>query len=93
MNADFSAPHRLCVRNVDYRTRMEELMFLFSGVGAVRDLYYPKDKSRHNRGKGFAFVTMADAETAERARLALDGRELRGRKIQVVAATPRQQET
>ena len=89
MNSAFNSPHRLCVRNVDYKVKQEELVYLFSRIGPVKDLYYPRDPTRHSRGKGYAFLTMEDQKTADRVVRELDGHMMRDRALRIVPAVPR----
>jgi len=54
----------------------------FQQCGAVEDVY--------NTGKGYAFVTMADPEGAEKAKAELNGYMIDGQEIKVDDAKPRQ---
>lgn len=63
----------------------ETLRALFTESGAeVTDVRLPRDKLS-NRPRGFAFVTLATADGAQRARETLDGRVVGGRAIAVRA--------
>merc|ERR1712042_213715 len=55
----------------------------FAEHGTVTDAYNP--------GRGFAFVTFASAEDAQKAMNALEGQEVCGREIQCNVAKPREQ--
>jgi len=54
------------IENVDYDTQNEELEELFSKFGKVLKVTLPKDFYT-GRGRGFAFITMEDEESADNA--------------------------
>ena len=74
---------KLFVHNVSEDTAQEDLWNAFAEHGTVTDAYNP--------GRGFAFVTFASAEDAQKAMNALEGQEVCGREIQCNVAKPREQ--
>jgi len=77
---------RLHVTNLPFRVKDPELRQMFEEHGTVADA----EIIYNERGsKGFGFVTMATVEDAQKARDALNGKEIQGRKIEVNNATPR----
>jgi len=73
---------KLFVHNVSEDTAQEDLWNAFAEHGTVTDAYNP--------GRGFAFVTFASAEDAQKAMGALEGQEVCGREIQCNVAKPRE---
>ena len=57
---------RLYVGNLPYKTTDEELKELFNQAGETLSAEVVRHR-RNNRSKGYAFVEMADAETAQKA--------------------------
>ena len=57
-------------------------------MGEVREVALPTDRES-GRPRGFAFVTMADAQAAQNAIAQLNGSELDGRQIRVDEAQER----
>ena len=76
---------RLFVGNVAYKATSEDLKRLFGSFGEVTKVDIITEKVT-NRPRGFAFVTFAKPEDAQRAMLELDGQELKGREIRVSTA-------
>merc|ERR1712179_255533 len=74
---------KLFVHNVSEDTAQDDLWNAFAEHGTVTDAYNP--------GRGFAFVTFATAEDAQKAMNALEGQEVCGREIQCNVAKPREQ--
>merc|ERR1711910_9730 len=74
---------KLFVHNVTEDTAQDDLWNAFAEHGTVTDAYNP--------GRGFAFVTFATAEDAQKAMNALEGQEVCGREIQCNVAKPREQ--
>ena len=72
------------VGNLPYSATREDIAALFRPYGDVRDVRLITDRETR-RSKGFAFVTMPDAE-ARRAIEALNGNPLDGRRLRVNAA-------
>jgi RNA recognition motif-containing protein len=73
---------KLYVGNLSYQTTDADLQDLFGQYGAVAEIDVIMDKFTQ-RPRGFAFVTMANAEDAQRAAENLNGKELDGRNITV----------
>lgn len=77
---------RLHVSNIPFKYRREHLMNMFKGFGEVVDA----EIIFNERGsKGFGFISFARARDAARAKQALHGIVIDGRKIEVNNATPR----
>eukprot|EP00897_Mesotaenium_endlicherianum_P008559 jgi/Mesen1/7731/ME000407S06967 len=78
---------KLYVGNLPYNTDSEQLAEIFQDVGVVElvEVIYDRDTGR---SRGFAFVTMASVEEAEKAIEALDGAELGNRSIRVNFPNP-----
>jgi len=76
---------KLFVHNVSEDTEQQDLWNAFAEHGTVTDAYNP--------GRGFAFVTFASAEDAQKAMGALEGQEVCGREIQCNVAKPREAKT
>lgn len=79
---------RLYVGNMSYRTTEESLIDLFSQFGEIVSARIIMDRET-NRPKGFAFVEMADEQSADAAIRALDGHEFEGRNLRVNEAMER----
>ncbi|KAK3126405.1 hypothetical protein QOZ80_7AG0556060 [Eleusine coracana subsp. coracana] len=75
-------PGRLFVGNLPYTMTAEELSQAFSEAGRVDDAQIIYDKVT-NRSRGFAFVTMANAEEAAKGIQMFDGALLGGRTVRV----------
>jgi RNA recognition motif-containing protein len=73
---------KLYVGNLNYRTTEEKLKDLFSQYGEVSSVNILQ-------GRGFGFVEMTSAESAEKAKTKLNGTEFDGRRIIVNEARPR----
>lgn len=76
------AASKLYVGNLNYRTTEEKLKDLFSQYGEVNSVNILQ-------GRGFGFVEMANADSAEDAKTKLNGQEFDGRRIIVNDARPR----
>ncbi|HLD29295.1 MAG TPA: RNA-binding protein [bacterium] len=75
---------RLYVGNLNYDTTEDSLKDLFAQYGEVVSVNIIGRK-------GFGFVEMASAEQAEKAKTALNQKEIDGRTIRVDEAKPREQ--
>ncbi len=73
-------PKTLYVGNIPYSFTKEKLQDLFAQQGNVLSTTVIENPYTH-RSKGFGFVVMATEEDAKKAKSALDGKELEGRKI------------
>jgi hypothetical protein len=80
--------NRLYVGNLSYDTGAEEIREHFSELGEITDLHVVTDRDT-GRPRGFAFVTMATAELAQKAISELDGSVLGNRALRVKAAEDR----
>jgi RNA recognition motif-containing protein len=80
--------NRLFVGNLSFNTSQETVEAAFSALGEVREVALPTDRET-GRPRGFAFVTMADAQAAQNAIAQLNGSELDGRQIRVDEAQER----
>jgi RNA recognition motif-containing protein len=80
---------RLFVGNLSFSTSQQTIEAAFSAAGEVREVALPTDRET-GRPRGFAFVTMADAQAAQNAIQQLNGTELDGRQIRVDIAQERQ---
>jgi len=77
------------VGNLSYETTSEELKTLFEASGTVTSASVIMDKYT-GQSKGFGFVEMAAKDQAQAAISALNGREHRGRAMNVNEAKPRE---
>ncbi|XP_063718539.1 RNA binding protein fox-1 homolog 2-like isoform X2 [Symsagittifera roscoffensis] len=85
-DANTIGPKRLHVSNIPFRFRDNDLRTMFGQFGPVTDV----EIIFNERGsKGFGFVTYTNCSDADRAREALHGTIVEGRKIEVNNATPR----
>lgn len=79
---------KLFVGNVSYNVTENDLQDLFAQHGAVTEVNLMLDRMT-GRSRGFAFVTMASKEEADKAVEALNGHSLDGRALTVNEARPR----
>ena len=73
---------KLYVGNIPFQTTEGELRSLFEQHGGVGSVNVITDRET-GRPRGFAFVEMDDADAADSAMRALDGRDLGGRSLRV----------
>jgi RNA recognition motif-containing protein len=78
---------KLYVGNLDYATTEGVLSELFGTIGEVVSVNLITDRMT-GRSRGFAFVEMADASSADRAIDELNGRTVGQRQIKVAEARP-----
>jgi RNA recognition motif-containing protein len=78
----------LFVGNLSFATTQETVEATFAAMGEVREVALPTDRET-GRPRGFAFVTMADAQAAQNAIAQLNGSEIDGRQIRVDEAQER----
>jgi len=76
------------VGNLSYEVTEEDLKEAFEVFGEVETSRVIKDKYT-GRSKGFGFVEMSDSAGAQSAIDGLNGKELKGRQINVNEARPR----
>lgn len=79
---------RLYVGNIPFSTTEEDLRGLFEQHGEVASISVITDRET-GRARGFAFVEMADPNSADAAMQALDGRDVGGRSLRVNEAHER----
>jgi cold-inducible RNA-binding protein len=79
---------RLYVGNLSYDTTEAELRELFAAHGTVDSVNLITDNAT-GRSKGFGFVEMPNDEEAKAAIAGLNGKDLRGRTINVNEARPK----
>ena len=78
---------RLYVGNLAHETTEDQLRKAFAEFGEVASIKIVSD--RRGRQKGFAYVQMADSESADRAMESLKGTQINGRTLDIVEDTPR----
>jgi squamous cell carcinoma antigen recognized by T-cells 3 len=70
------------VGQLPFKATEEQLLASFSLYGEIESLKLPQDPHAKTRNKGIAFITYADAESAQAA-LEMNGREFQGRNLKV----------
>lgn len=83
---------KLFVRNLSFNTTDAELGGLFSSHGDVVSAKMATDRET-GRPRGFAFIEMGDAESAQDAIRSLDQSEFNGRVMHVAMSEPRRSAT
>ena len=78
---------KLYVGNLPYQTTESDLQTLFEAAGSVASINVVRDRAT-GQARGFAFVEMGDAESAQKAIKELDRREFGGRQLTVNEAKP-----
>ena len=78
---------KLYVGNLPYETTETDLQTLFAATGEVSTINIVRDRAT-GQARGFAFVEMSDAESAQRAISQLDKHEFGGRNLTVNEAKP-----
>jgi len=73
---------KIYVGNLSYETTEETLRDLFGQHGDVEEVAVISDRDT-GRSRGFAFVTMPDAQQAQAAISALNGTDFEGRSLNV----------
>ena len=76
------------VANLPWRTTEDELGGLFSEFGPVVDVRVIQDPVT-GRSRGYGFVELEGAESADQAVAALNGHEFNGRRLLVSPARPK----
>ncbi len=79
---------KLFVGGINFNTTEDILKDHFSQFGEVTQLRLIRDRET-GKSKGFAFITFANIEDAEKAKVTLDGSDLEGRMIGVKDARER----
>lgn len=80
---------KLYVGNLPFATTAQELQELFAATGAVSSVELIFDKFT-GRSRGFAFVTMATPEDAQKVVEKFNGADMGGRALTVNEARPRE---
>ncbi len=80
---------KLYVGNVPFSTTSQDLQNLFSEQGTVESVELIVDKFT-GRSRGFAFVSMATAEDAQKAIERVNGYAMDGRNLTVTEARPKE---
>jgi RNA recognition motif-containing protein len=81
---------KLYVGNLPFATTAQDLEALFGEIGTVSVVEIIFDKFT-GRSRGFAFVTMANGEEAEKGVEKFHGHQLEGRALAVNIARPREE--
>ena len=81
--------NKLFVGNLSFNTTENELQDMFAAHGTVTETNIITDRTT-GRPRGFAFVTMASDEEAQKAINALNGTAVDGRNIAVSVARARE---
>jgi RNA recognition motif-containing protein len=76
------------VGNLSYEVTEQDLQNAFEGFGEIESLKIIKD-NYSGRSKGFGFVEMSNNADAQSAIKGLNDKELKGRKLKVNTARPR----
>ncbi len=82
--------NKLFVGNLSFNVTENELQDTFAAHGTVVETNLMMDRMS-GRPRGFAFVTMSNAEEAQKAIDALNGKDLDGRALTVNVAKPREE--
>ena len=82
--------NRLYVGNLSFDASEEDLKELFSQAGEITEVAIIRNKFS-GRSKGFAFITMGDVDSANRAVERFNGFDHMGRALQVNVAKPREE--
>ena len=80
---------KIYVGNMPYSVTEEDIKQAFEAFGQVESVTIIKDKMS-GQSKGFGFVEMGSAEQAQAAISGMNGKDLKGRKLNVNEARPRQ---
>ena len=79
---------KLYVGNIPFTTTESDPRELFEEHGSIESVNVITDRET-GRSRGFAFVELEDASSAEKAMRALDGRDMGGRTLRVNEANER----
>ena len=79
---------KLFIGNLSVDTTSDELRTLFGEVGLVESCQLILERDT-GRSKGFGFIEMDSAETANAAKARFNGQDLRGRALKVDDAKPK----
>jgi RNA recognition motif-containing protein len=78
---------KLYVGNLPFETTESDLQTLFESAGQVSTINIIRDRAT-GQARGFAFIEMSDAESAQRAISSLDKHQYGGRSLTVNEAKP-----
>src|SRR2546428_13615469 len=81
---------KLFVGNLSFNVTENDLQDAFAAHGTVVETNLMLDRAT-GRSRGFAFITMASDEEAQKAISALNGKELSGRALTVNVQRPREE--
>ncbi len=81
---------KLFVGNLSFNTTENDLQDAFAAHGTVTEANLMTDRAT-GRPRGFAFVTMASPEEAQKAIQAMNGANLDGRALTVNEARPKEE--
>ena len=79
---------KIYIGNMSYDTTEDQLREAFTAFGEVTSVNIITDK-HDNKPKGFAFVEMAEKDSAIAAISGLNGKEVNGRELNVNEAKPK----
>jgi cold-inducible RNA-binding protein len=82
--------NKLFVGNLSFDTTENDLQDAFGAHGTVTETNLLMDRET-GRPRGFGFITMSSAEEAQKAIVALNGKEIGGRALTVNVAKPREE--
>ena len=82
--------NKLFVGNLSFNTTENDLQDAFAAFGTVTEANLMMDRMT-NRPRGFGFVTMSNADEAQKAIAGLNGKEIDGRALTVNVARPREE--
>ena len=82
--------NKLFVGNLSFNTTENDLQDAFAALGTVVEASLMQDRMS-GRSRGFGFVTMSNADEAQRAIENMHGRDLDGRALTVNVARPREE--
>ena len=82
---------KLYVGNLSFDMLDEDLEQAFAEYGEIVSVVVVKDRDS-GRSRGFGFVEFADEESAQKAKQALDGKEVKGRALRIDEAREQKRE-
>ncbi len=82
--------NKLFVGNLSFNTTENDLTDAFAAFGTVTETNLMMDRMT-NRPRGFGFVTMSNADEAQKAIDGLNGKDMDGRALTVNVAKPREE--
>jgi RNA recognition motif-containing protein len=82
---------KLYVGNLSFDMVDEELQEAFSSFGEILSANIVRDRDS-GRSRGFGFVEFADVESAQNAKEAMNGKEVKGRALRVDNAKEQRRE-